>query len=473
MNNPLEIAAQVKPSKRQLIWQEVEYAGMIHFGFPTILNQEWSDGTVKPENFSPDEFSAREWVTLCKDAGMRGLVLTVKDHDGFCLWNSRLTEYCVKNAVNWNTEETDIVKMISEECRRQGLKFGIYITPMDRHEPTYGQGEAYNTYFKSLLAELLTQYGDIYYVRLDGAAEPTKSGAVQEYDWEGYYALIRKFQPDAVIALCGPDVRWNGNEWGVCRKNEWSVIPARYGIEEYIRRGKEETKKQKQKKKAGTMELDLGSRKAIKKDIDFIWCPAEMCISIRDGWYYHKADEYTAKTKDRLLKLYFETVGNNYGFLLNIPPMKNGQFGNMETQILRAFGYDLEKMFSYVVSEEAAVQASSTLSPEYAAENLILPDKDKTWKPDKTEKEPCVVITLPELDMFDKLVLMEHIASGQHVEAFTVFADYGNGKWKKLEEGGVIGYKKIVKVRPVEVKALKIVFDKYRPGLEMESIRMY
>lgn len=471
MKKSYELAAEVKPHERQLFWQETEYYGMIHFGMPTIINQEWSDGTVKPENFAPEEFSAVEWVKLFKDAGMKGLVLTVKHHDGFCLWSSQFTDYCVKNAVNWEVEERDIVKLVSEECQNQGLKFGIYITPLDRHEKTYGTGEAYNTYFKSLLSELLTNYGDIFYVRFDGVSEPIKGGYIQEYDFYGYYDLVRKLQPQAVIALCGPDVRWNGNEWGVCRKNEWSVIPKRYSIYEAINRGKQDGKGKD--KKADTMELDIGGRKAIKNDSEFIWYPAEVCVSMRDGWYYHKSDEYTAKTKDKLLRLYYETVGSNFCFMLNVPPMKNGKFAEMETQILRAFGYDLNKMFAYQVSSIGEIKASSELSQEYSAENLFLDDKNKTWKPKEDDKNPTVTITLSEVDMFDKLVLMEHIKNGQHAEEYTVYADYGNGKWKKLYKGGIIGYKKIIKVRPVEVKAIKIVFNQYRPGLEMESILMF
>lgn len=472
MKKPYETASETRPSERQLLWQETEYYGMIHFGMPTIVNQEWSDGTVKPENFNPEEFSAYEWVKLFKDAGMKGLVLTVKHHDGFCLWNSQFTDYCVKSAVNWDVEERDIVKLVSEECVKQGLKFGIYITPLDRRDRTYGTGDAYNAYFKSLLSELLTNYGDIFYVRFDGAAEPDKNGYEQEYDWEGYYALVRKLQPGAVIALCGPDVRWNGNEWGVCRKNEWSVVPARHSIYDAIKRSNEE-KTSKKKKSAGEMELDIGSRKAIKNDSEFIWYPAEVCVSIRDGWYYHKSDEYTAKTKDKLLKLYNDTVGSNYCFMLNVPPMKNGKFADMESQILRAFGYDLEKMFAYEVSSIGGIKASSELSAQYKAENLFSRDKSRTWKPAAADKEPVLTITLNEIDMFDKLVLTEHIRTGQHVEEFTVYADYGNGKWKKLEKCGIIGYKKIIKVRPVEVKALKIVFNEYRPGLEMESVLMF
>ena len=235
---PYEIAAEIKPSKRQLEWQKTEFYGFINIGLPTVLNREWTDGNVDPVNFVPDKFDAEEWVTFFKEAGFKGMVLNVKHHDGFCLWYSKLTDYTIENSVNWEVEDRDMVKLLSEECKRQGIKFGIAISPLDRHAESYGKGEEYNEYFKKLLREILTNYGEIFYVRFDGAAEDNGKDYTQEYDWEGYYEVVRECQPDAVIALVGPDVRWYGNEWGVIRKNEWSVVPKYYSIEEAIKRSK-------------------------------------------------------------------------------------------------------------------------------------------------------------------------------------------------------------------------------------------
>ncbi len=468
---PYEIAAEVKPSERQLNWQKTEFYGFINFGLATVMNQEWTDGTVIPRNFNPEEFDAEEWVQFFKDAGFNGMVLNVKHHDGFCLWCSEVSPYNVSESTDWETDNRDIVEMLSTECKKQGLKFGISISPLDRFEKSYGSGEIYNAWFKRLLREVLTKYGEMFYVRFDGAAEPNKDGHVQEYDWEGYYEVVRECQPGAVIALVGPDVRWYGNEWGVIRENEWSVVPERHSIYKAIERSKDTSKKAR--KRDSKYETDLGSRKAIKKETDFIWYPCEVSMSIRDRWYYHKDDEYTAKTKDRLQKIYYNSVGANCALMLGVPPMKNGKFAQMDFQILKAFGYDLKRMFAYKVSQIGTVEASSNLSAEYDVSNLLVEDESKVWRPADDDKSPELTITLSQQDMFDKVVMMEHIINGQHVEGYEIFVDKGDGKFKKLAEGGVIGYKRIVKITPVEVKRVKIKITSYRGKLEMQSVTLY
>ena len=471
--NPHEIAAGVKPCERQINWQKTEFYGFINFGLPTVMNSEWTDGTISPLNFNPDEFSAEEWVSFFKDAGFKGMVLNVKHHDGFCLWCSEKTDYCVKSSLDWEVEDRDIVGMLSEECAKQGLKFGIAISPLDRNSKLFGSGEMYNEYFKGLLREVLTSYGDIFYVRFDGANEPAKDGAEQEYDWEGYYEVVRECQPGAVIALVGPDVRWYGNEWGVIRENEWSVVPERHSIYSAFERSKQPEKRRFFKKQK-QYELDLGSRKAIKKESEFIWYPCEVSISIRDRWYYHKDDEYTAKTKDKLHKLYLQTVGANCGFMLGVPPMKNGKFSEMDTQILKALGTDLKRMYSYKVSQIGTIEASSTLSDNYCVANLFEDDEVLTWRPSKDDAQPELIITLSEKDMFDRIVMQENIANGQHIESYEIYLDKeGDGKFEKVSTGGIVGYKRIHKITPTEVKAVKIKITSYRGELEMTSVVMY
>lgn len=468
---PYEKAALVKPSSRQLEWQKTEFYGFINLGLATVVNREWTDGNILPENFMPNEFDAEEWVTLFKDAGFKGMVLNVKHHDGFCLWYSDLTDYSVESSTEWEADNRDMVQLLSEECKRQGLKFGISISPLDRHEKSYGSGEAYNEYFKNLLREVLTKYGEMFYVRFDSAAEANKQGEVQEYDWQGYYDVVRECQPNAVIALVGPDVRWYGNEWGVIRKNEWSVVPEKYSIEKAIERSKDTSKKAR--KKDDKFDLDIGSRKAIKKDENFIWYPCEVSVSMRDRWYYHKDDEYTAKTKDRLQKLYLSSVGANCALMLGVPPMKNGKFAEMETQILRAFGYDLKRSYSYKVSSIGTIEASSTLSPEYDVKNLFDDDENKTWRPAANDTEPELTITLSEKDMFDRVMMMEHIANGQHVEEYELYLDKGDGKMKKIDKGGIVGYKRIHKIVPSDIVKLKIKFTSFRGDLELQQVTLY
>lgn len=468
---PYEIAAGIKPDERQVNWQKTEFYGFINFGLPTIVNREWTDGSINPVNFNPDEFDATEWVTFFKDAGFKGMVLNVKHHDGFCLWFSEYTNYSVESATDWDTENRDIVAVLSEECRNQGLKFGIAISPLDRHEESYGSGEEYNNYFKALLKEVLTKYGDIFYVRFDGAAEPDKDGNIQEYDWEGYYDIVRECQPGAVIALVGPDVRWYGNEWGVIRENEWSVIPGRHSIYNAIERSKDTSKKARRKE--SKFERDLGSRKAIKKESEFIWYPCEVCVSMRDRWYYHKEDEYSAKTKDKLQKLYLDSVGKNCALMVGVPPMKNGKFSEMDLQILRAFGLDLRRAYNYKVSQIGTIEASSTLSKDFEASNLFDDDETKTWRPALGDEQPELTITLSQKDMFDKFVMMENIVNGQHVEGYELYIDDGSGKFKKIGAGEVIGYKRIHKITPVEVTRVKIKITSYRGNLELQSVTLY
>lgn len=221
----IRYAASITPSPRQLAWQQLEFYAFTHFGMNTFTNREWGDGTEDPALFNPDALDADQWVAAVKSAGMKALILTCKHHDGFCLWPSAYTEHSVKNSP-WKNGQGDVVREVSDACRRGGIKFGVYLSPWDRHDARYGQGKPYDDYFVSQLTELATNYGDIFCFWFDGACGEGKNGKKQIYDWERYYAILRKLQPNAVLNVCGPDVRWCGNEAGHCRKAEWSVVPA-------------------------------------------------------------------------------------------------------------------------------------------------------------------------------------------------------------------------------------------------------
>ncbi|MFR3225861.1 MAG: alpha-L-fucosidase, partial [Blautia massiliensis (ex Durand et al. 2017)] len=218
-------AASVTPSPRQLRWQELEFYGFIHFGMNTFTGREWGDGTASPALFDPQDLDPDQWAQAAAAAGMRGLILTCKHHDGFCLWPSRYTDYTVA-ASPWQGGKGDVVRQTAEACRRAGIRFGVYLSPWDRHEATYGSGEAYNRFYLNQLTELLTGYGELFCVWLDGACGEGPDGRVQHYDWQGWYDAVRRCQPGAVICVSGPDVRWCGNEAGHTRPAEWSVVPA-------------------------------------------------------------------------------------------------------------------------------------------------------------------------------------------------------------------------------------------------------
>ncbi|HRT82930.1 MAG TPA: alpha-L-fucosidase, partial [Oscillospiraceae bacterium] len=327
------------PSERQLKWQELEFYAFVHFGMNTFTNSEWGPGFDPPELFNPTKLDARQWVSTFKAAGMRAVILTAKHHDGFCLWPSAYTDYSVKYSP-WKDGEGDVVKELSDACREYGLKFGFYLSPWDRHDARYGEGEAYNKYFRNQLTELLTHYGDVFCVWFDGACGEGKKGRKQDYDWQSYYELIRELQPEAVISIMGPDVRWIGNEAGVTRKSEWSVVPYYYSNADLIAAQSQQSK-DKPTKEINHTNLDLGSRRAIKNVEKLIWYPAEVDVSIRKSWFYHQNDDITVKPLSKLLDIYYSSVGGNAALLLNVPPNKEGLLAQRDVDVLIAMGAQL------------------------------------------------------------------------------------------------------------------------------------
>ena len=213
----------VVPSKRQVEYQKREFYGFIHFTVNTYTNKEWGLGDESPEIFNPYNLDAEVWVKAAVSAGMKGLILTCKHHDGFCLWPSKYTEHSVKNSP-YKDGRGDIVKELSDACKKYNIKFGVYLSPWDRNCAVYGSGKEYDDYYINQMTELLTNYGDIYTFWMDGACGEGPNGKKQVYDWDRYYAKVRDLQPEAVLSISGPDVRWCGNEAGIVRKSEWSVV---------------------------------------------------------------------------------------------------------------------------------------------------------------------------------------------------------------------------------------------------------
>ncbi len=302
---------QVKPTPEQAAWQDLEFIGFAHFGINTFTDREWGEGNEDPSLFNPTELDAGQWVRALKAAGIKLLILTAKHHDGFCLWPSRYTEHSVKSSP-WRGGKGDVVREVADACRQGGIKFGVYLSPWDRHEPTYGS-PAYNQHFLNQLRELLTGYGPTAEVWFDGACGEGPNGKRQEYDWDAYYRLVRELQPQALIAICGPDIRWVGNESGVAREDESSVQPAGDG----------------------------GWR----------WYPAECDVSIRPGWFYHAAEDAQVKTLEQLLDIFYQSVGRNSVLLLNVPPDPRGLIHENDVQRLAEFGAEIERRFGKSLAE--------------------------------------------------------------------------------------------------------------------------
>jgi alpha-L-fucosidase len=304
-----------RPTPQQAAWQDMEFIAFAHFGMNTFTNREWGEGNEDPRLFNPTQLDARQWVRALKASGVKLLILTAKHHDGFCLWPSQYTEHCVRNSP-WKGGRGDVVKEVADACRAGGIKFGFYLSPWDRHEPTYGS-PAYNDHFCKQLRELLTNYGPVSEVWFDGACGEGPNGRKQEYDWARYYAVVRELQPKALIAICGPDIRWVGNESGVAREDETSVQPAGGGA----------------------------TGKA------YAWHPAECDVSIRPGWFYHPAEDSKVKTLDQLMDIYYQSVGRNAVLLLNVPPDRRGLIHENDAARLAEMGAEINRRFGKAVAE--------------------------------------------------------------------------------------------------------------------------
>lgn len=469
-NDNIAYAASIVPSERQLMWQELEFCGFIHFGMNTFTDCEWGTGNEDPELFAPTELNTRQWARLAKLSGMRGLILTAKHHDGFCLWPSAYTEHSVKNSP-WKNGEGDVVKELAAACREYGIKFGIYLSPWDRHDERYGKGKEYDEYFMNQLTELLTNYGEIFCVWLDGACGEGKNGKVQNYDFESYYKLIRRLQPNAVISVCGPDVRWVGNESGVCRSSEWSVVPYWHSLHATVE-AQSQSDVTAPPKKISPTALDLGSRKAIKHCNNLIWYPAEVNLSLRKGWFYHESEDYSLKPLAKLMDIYFNSVGANGSLLLNLSPNKEGKISDKDVETMLSMGAQLEIEFNENLADDSVVTDNRHLDSNHTGQMTLSHDPEKYWHSGPEPEGSELVLDLGDEYDIDKVVLKEHIRTGQQVEKFSVYIQL-DGKWKKVTKGTVIGHKRICRFKEERIRYIKVVIEEARGFATLSAIEAY
>ena len=473
MGDFIKKAITTLPSERQLAWQQMEFYAFIHYTVNAFTDREWGLGDESPSVFNPTELDAGQWVGICKSAGMKGMILTCKHHDGFCLWPSKFTEHSIKNSL-WKGGQGDLVREVSEACRKEGLKFGIYLSPWDRHEKTYGDSERYNEYFIHQLRELLTGYGEIFCVWFDGACGEGSNGKRQIYDWDRYYRLIRNLQPSAVISVCGPDVRWCGNEAGHCRTSEWSVVPA-------VLLDAERTAEKSQKEDSGefarhinSQEEDLGSRQVIERADGLVWYPAEVNTSIRPGWFYHASEDAQVKSTDELLSIYHASVGGNANFLLNIPPDRRGLIHENDAACLCKLGCMLRSIYAKNLADNASAVASECLDADHDAQKMIETNPESYWCPREGTEKAEIEIDMKTAKTFDRIVLKEHIkAMGQRVEHFVLEIRDGD-EWKEFYQGTVIGHKKICCAKKIKARYIKlrIIQSRHCPSIESFEVNL-
>lgn len=464
-----EIAAEVIPSHRQLEWQKLEMYAFCHFGTNTFTGREWGDGTAPAAVFNPKKLDARQWAKEIKNAGLKAIILTCKHHDGFCLWQSEYTDYCMKNSP-YKNGKGDVVKEVSDACREYGLKFGVYLSPWDRNNASYGKGEEYDKYFVNQLTELATKYGDVFCFWFDGACGEGKNGKKQIYNWNLYFDVIRELQPNAVINICGPDVRWCGNEAGKSRESEWSVVPIGVSNQDYTAANSQQVDDGKFAKKFEATEIDLGSRKAIDGETQFIWYPAEVDVSIRPGWFYHRREDFRVKSLKKLIHIYWGSVGGNSSLLLNIPPNKDGLFSKADVRALRKFGDELRAEFPENLAVNCKATASSNLDDKHRADNLFI--ENEYWQCGAGDEKPEIIIDFSNSIVADKIVLKENIATGQQIESFDIYADNGSG-FTKICSSTVIGAKRICRFEKQKINRIKIVITSYRVKATLSSVELY
>ena len=436
----LRAAASVVPSARQMQYMDTEFFAFVHFTVNTYTDLEWGKGDEPESIFNPVELDCDQWVEAVKSAGMRGIILTAKHHDGFCLWPSKYTEHSVKNSP-WKNGKGDVVQECADACRRGGIKFGVYLSPWDRNSPVYGT-EAYNDYYCNQLTELMTQYGELFEVWFDGACGEGPNGKKQVYDFDRYISIIRKYQPNAAIFNdAGPDVRWCGNEAGTGRNAEWAVVPSELCFRAEVQTGPGPYADEGTLSWIYNNDAQIGALSQIRYSRGLCFCPSEFDMSIRPGWFYHEKEE--PHSLERLVHTYITSVGGNGCFNLNVPPMRNGKFDPRDVARLKELGDALRNAFGTELETETSVEEISAT-------------------------QCTVTLKLPRKHRVSYVMLEEDLTVGQRVESFFI-CSAGS---RPLFRGTTVGHKRICPVS-AETDEITVTVTSARAKPTFRAIRLF
>lgn len=429
---PLPLAARPLPTPAQLAWQRDEFALFLHFGVNTFTNREWGDGTEDPSIFNPSLLDCGQWARAARDAGARAVILTVKHHDGFCLWPTKTTRHSVASSP-WRSGQGDVVREFSDAARAAGLRVGLYCSPWDRNATVYGDSPRYNDFYIAQLTELLTQYGDIAEVWFDGANGEGPNGRRQVYDWPRIWGTVRRLQPNAVMfSDAGPDVRWIGNERGSAGDPNWSTVDPSIvtapGVE-----GPEIERS-----------LQHGDREGT------VWRPGETDVSIRPGWFHHAAEDAKVKSVDDLVGIWFSSVGRNSKLLLNVPPARDGLIAAADVNRLREFRSAREALFA---DELTGLEWAWRVVPGRQLEGVAV---------------------LPRATAISVIRMGELIEHGQQVVRYRVDGDVGHGAWRELSRGETIGYCKMDRLAvTVGVTRLRVTIEEFLDSPSTVLVRAF
>ncbi|MDR2926779.1 MAG: alpha-L-fucosidase [Cytophagaceae bacterium] len=428
------------PTKEQTDWQQLEYYMFVHFGTNTFSNVEWGDGKEDPKIFNPSGVDCRQWAATAKAAGMKGIIITAKHHDGFCLWQSNFSTHTVRESA-WKDGKGDLLQELSDACREFGLKFGVYLSPWDRNHPAYGTPD-YNQVFANTLNEVLSSYGEVFEQWFDGANGEGHEGKKQVYDWELFHKTVYRNQPHAIIfSDVGPGCRWMGNEQGVAGETNWATMNTE-GFEPG----------------SGAPDpsvLNTGEQGGKA------WVPAEVDVSIRPGWFYSPATDDKVKTVEKLMDIYYTSVGRNANLLLNVPPDRRGRIHPNDSTRLMEFRKAREMAFANDLSAKADIKASNTRanSAEYSVGNILDNDYNTYWAVDDDTLMASIEIDLKEAQTFNRLLLQEYIPLGQRITAVSVeYMDAVAQTWRELTRATTVGYKRILRFPAVTAQKVRIEF---------------
>lgn len=458
----------VTPSERLLAWHELEFYGFIHFTINTFTDKEWGYGDESPTLFNPTHFDPDQIVLSMKAAGMKAIILTAKHHDGFCLWPTKTTEHNITKSP-WKNGKGDVVREISDACRRHDLKFGVYLSPWDRNNEHYATPHYVNTIFQNQLRELLTNYGPVFEVWFDGAnggdgyyggkREERKIDRITYYNLDELWNVIRPLQPMACIfSDLGPEIRWVGNESGVAGETCWPTYTPK-GREDINKPGLGQTRYE---------EGQFGTRDGK------YWIPAECDVSIRPGWFYHESENNRVRSVENLVNLYFKSVGHGASMLLNIPPSRKGTVYPTDSITLAQMGNYLQRLYAVNYATTAKVKASAVRSSDqaFAPENVRDTDQYSYWGTPDGVTTGEITLQFSKPTTFDVVRLRENIKLGVRSDDWEIWAQV-KGQWQLFGKGTAIGASRLVKGPKVTADAIKVSITKGKASICISDIGVF
>lgn len=450
------------PEPKQVEWQQMETYAFIHFGLNTFNDREWGYGDTDPKVFNPTNLDCEQWAQTLVKAGMKGVILTAKHHDGFCLWPFEGTDYSVKNSP-WKNGQGNVVKELSEACKKYGLKFAVYLSPWDRHQANYGTPE-YLPYFYAQLHDLLTNYGPVFEVWFDGAngGDGWYGGAkdIRTIDRKNYYnyphiyEMLDSIQPQAIIfSDGGPGCRWVGNEKGFAGATNWS----------FLRKGEVHPGYDK------SYELQYGHPDGNQ------WVPAECDVSIRPGWFYHPEEDDRVKSPDQLVDLYYRSVGHNATLLLNFPVDRRGLIHPVDSANAVRFHEMIQQQLKTNLVAGMIPKVSNERGGDFVASALTDDNFDTYWATEDGVTTADIEFSFDTPTRMNRMMLQEYIPLGQRVKAFVVeYLDKDTWLPVKLnEETTTIGYKRLLRFETVETKGIRIRITDARGPLCLSNVGVY